>query len=318
MTEALDIERPLADLRSRLEALDKQIAADASSPAVDERAQVQADFDARAREIFGSLTRWQKVQVARIRSRPQTLDYVKALCAEFVELHGDRRFGDDPAIVGGLARLDGRPVVVVGHQRGHDTKECVTRNFGSPHPEGYRKALRLYRMAEKFGMPLVTFVDTPGAWTALPDEERGQAWALAENIGVMADLRVPIISVVIGEGGSGGALALSVADRLLMLEHAVYSVAPSEQVANILWKDARLANVAAEAVKLTAQDLYDMGIVDQVIPEPPAGAHSDVVAAGEAVRLAVLDSLHDLAYLDPDTLVAQRYDKYRRIGSLSS
>ena len=316
MTEALDFERPLVELRHRLEAVEKQIAAHETPELLAQRDRLREELDARTHEIYGRLSRWQKVQVARVRARPQTLDYLKALFADFVELHGDRRFGDDPAVVGGPARLDGRVVMVVGHQRGHDTRESVNRNFGSPHPEGYRKALRLFRTAEKYRTPLITFVDTPGAWTALPDEERGQAWALAENIGVMADLRTPIVSLVIGEGGSGGALALSVADRLLMLEHAVYSVAPSEQVANILWKDPKLAPLAAEAVKLTAQDLLDLGIVDRVIPEPPGGAHSDYLASAEAVRSVLQNELDRLDGRDLDELLAERYEKYRRIGAV--
>ncbi len=316
MVDALEFERPLADLRRRLEALDKQTAAGESDELRDQRAQIKEELDAKAREIFGQLTRWQKVQVARIRTRPQTLDYVKALCTDFVELHGDRHFGDDPAIVGGPARLDGRVVMVVGHQRGHDTKESVTRNFGSPHPEGYRKALRLYRTAEKYRMPLITFVDTPGAWTALPDEERGQAWALADNIGAMADLRTPIVTVVIGEGGSGGALALSVADRLLMLEHSVYSVSVPEQFANIVWKDPKLAPLAAEAAKLTAQDALELGVIDRIVPEPPGGAHSDYLAAAETLRAALEQELERLDGRDPDELVADRYEKYRRMGAL--
>src|SRR5919202_1726498 len=278
MTESLDFERPLVDLRRRLEALEKQLAEHETPELLVQRDRLREELDVRTHEIYGRLSRWQKVQVARVRARPQTLDYVKALFVDFVELHGDRRFGDDPAVVGGPARFDGRVVMVVGHQRGHDTRESVNRNFGSPHPEGYRKALRLYRLAEKYQMPLITFVDTPGAYTALPDEERGQAWALAENIGVMADLRTPIISLVIGEGGSGGALALSVADRLLMLEHAVYSVSTPEAFANIVWKDPKLAPLAAEAARLTAQDALELGVIDRILPEPPGGAHSDYLA----------------------------------------
>lgn len=316
MADSLDFERPVVELRRRLEALDKQLAAEDTEARREERERLQQELEATAHQVFSHLNRWQKVQLARLRQRPQTLDYVKALFADFVELHGDRRFGDDAAIVGGPARLDDRVVMVVGHQRGHDTKEAVRRNFGQTYPEGYRKALRLYRLAEKYEMPLVTFVDTPGAWTALPAEERGQAWALAENIATMAELRTPIISIVIGEGGSGGALALSVADRLLMLEHAVYSVAPSEQVANILWKDPKLAPLAAEAVKLTAQDLRELGVADRIVPEPPAGAHSDYAAAAAAVRSALLEELDDLEGRTPEELLAERYEKYRRIGAI--
>jgi len=315
MSAALEFERPLAELRRRLELLDKQLAAEPTEEAAHERRQVAAELDQKARELYGQLNRWQKVLVARHLKRPQTLDYIKAICTDFVELHGDRRYGDDKAIVGGPARLDGRVVMVIGHQRGHETKECIERNFGSPHPEGYRKALRLFAQAEKFGMPLITFLDTPGAAPGLEDEQRGQAWALAENIAALCELRIPVISTVIGEGGSGGALALGVANRLLMLEHAVFSVATPDAAAAILWRDSKFAPQAAEALKLTAQDLYDLGIIDRIVPEPPGGAHSDYAAAAAFLRQALLDELALLDGLPPNRLVAERYEKYRRIGT---
>jgi acetyl-CoA carboxylase carboxyl transferase subunit alpha len=314
---ALDFEKPLADLRKRLEQLDKQLAAHPSDEAQNERERAAAELRERTEEVYRSLTPWQKVQVARLAQRPQTLDYAKAVFADFVELHGDRLYGDDGAIVGGPARLDGQVVMLVGHQRGRGTKESVERNFGNPHPEGYRKALRLFRHAEKFGMPVVTLLDTAGASPGLEDEERGQGWALAENIAAMAELRVPIVSTVIGQGGSGGALAIGVADRILMLEHAVYSVAAPEAAANILYKDPKLAHEAAAVLKLTAGDLLRLGIVDRVVAEPPGGAHSDPTAAAELLGAALREELAALTERPVDELVERRYEKYRRIGAYS-
>ncbi|HNP70552.1 MAG TPA: acetyl-CoA carboxylase carboxyltransferase subunit alpha [Kouleothrix sp.] len=260
------------------------------------------------------LTPWDKVQLARHPHRPHTLDYVRGICEDFVELHGDRRFGDDQAIVGGLARFDGRTVMVVGHQKGRDARENVKRNFGMPRPEGYRKALRLFEHAEKFGFPVLCFIDTPAADPGTQSEERGQGRAIAENLLAMAGLRVPILATVIGEGGSGGALAIGVADRLLMLEHSVYSVAAPEASAAILWRDASKAPDAAKAMKITAQDLLELRIIDTVIPEPEGGAHTDTGAAVGAVGDALREQLAALALLSLDALLAQRYAKYRAIG----
>ncbi len=264
---------------------------------------------------------WQRVLRARDPERPYTLDYLQILCEDFLEFHGDRRFGDDPAIVAGLARFRGRSVVVIGHQKGRDLKENVRRNFGMPHPEGYRKALRLFRYAERFGFPVLTFIDTPGASPDMAAEERGQAEAIAENLWAMLELRAPIVAAVIGEGGSGGALALSVADRILMLENAIYSVASPEASASILWRDAARAPYAAAAMRITAEDLAALGIVDEVIPEPPEGAHTDPEGAARRLGEALERHLADLEARyrgdggwDWARLLADRRRKYRRIG----
>lgn len=260
------------------------------------------------------LTPWDRVQLARHPQRPHTLDYIAALCEDFTELHGDRRFGDDAAIVGGLATFAERTVMVVGHQKGSDTRENVKRNFGMPHPEGYRKAQRLMRQAEKFGIPLLCFVDTPAADPKKESEERGQANAIAESILVMTNLRVPIIATVIGEGGSGGALALSVADRILMQENTIYSVASPEATASILWRDSAKAPDAARALKLTAQDLHQMRIIDEVIPEPAGGAHKSPQDAITMLGVRIRAHLDLITRLDIPSLLKQRYQKYRMIG----
>jgi acetyl-CoA carboxylase carboxyl transferase subunit alpha len=314
---ALEFERPLADLRRRLEALDKQIATHPNDDATRERADAAAELEEKTREVYGALGRWEKVQVARHPQRPQTLDYAKTVFGEFVEFHGDRLFGDDKAIVGGPARLDGRVVMLVGHHHGHDTKERVERNFAEAHPEGYRKALRLFRQAEKFGMPVVTLVDTPGASPGLEDEQRGQAWAIAANLAALAELRVPVVCVIIGEGGSGGALALAIADRLLMLEHAIFSPSSPEAAASMLWRDSKHAPQAAEALRLTAQDLYALQLIDRIVPEPVGGAHADATAAAETLREVLIEELDRLDGRPVDRLLAERYEKYRRIGTFT-
>jgi acetyl-CoA carboxylase carboxyl transferase subunit alpha len=264
--------------------------------------------------MTAALTPWDQVQIARHPQRPHTLDYVRGLCETFIELHGDRRFGDDAAIVGGPATFDGRTVMIVGHQKGTDTRENVQRNFGMARPEGYRKALRLFRQAEKFGFPVICFIDTPGASPDRESEERGQANAIAESILALASLRTPILACVIGEGGSGGALAIGVADRLLMLEHAVYSVASPEASAAILWRDSGKAPDAARAMRITAHDLYELGIVDAVITEPEGGGHTDAPATIAAVGAALRRHLGDVLQLDIPWLLAGRYNKYRAIG----
>jgi acetyl-CoA carboxylase carboxyl transferase subunit alpha len=261
-----------------------------------------------------TLSPWDRVQLARHGQRPHTLDYILGLCEDFIELHGDRRFGDDAAIVGGVASFDGHTVVVIGHQKGKDTRENVKRNFGMSHPEGYRKAQRLMRHAEKFGFPLLTFIDTPAADPRKEAEERGQANAIAECIQLMTNLKTPIISTNIGEGGSGGALALGVSDRILMQENAIYTVAPPEAAASILWRDAGKAPEAARALKLTAQDLYELQIIDEIVPEPEGGAHIDGLAAVQLLGVRLRDHLAQLLALDMPTLLKKRYGKYRVIG----
>jgi acetyl-CoA carboxylase carboxyl transferase subunit alpha len=268
-----------------------------------------------------SLTAWQRVQIARHPQRPYTLDYIGAIFEEHVELHGDRLFADDPALVAGPARLGGRPVMVIGHQKGRDAKENAHRRFGMPRPEGYRKALRLMKQAEKFGLPIITLVDTPGADPTLPSEERGQAMAIATNLLEMARLRTPVITAIIGEGGSGGALAIAMADRVLMFENAVYSVVSPEGCASILWNDAGLVAEAATAMKITAEDVWRFGIADQIVPEPTGGAHADPVAAAASLGAAFRATLQELdrlygcgEALDADRLLRDRFSKYRQIG----
>jgi acetyl-CoA carboxylase carboxyl transferase subunit alpha len=263
-------------------------------------------------------TAWDRVQLARHPQRPYTLDYLQLAFVDFLELHGDRLFGDDAAIVGGLATLGSRTVMVIGHQKGRDTKENVLRRFGMARPEGYRKALRLMRHAEKFGIPVVTLIDIPGADPSLVAEERGQAFSIAENLVAMAQLRVPLVSVIIGEGGSGGALALALADRVLMLENAIYSVASPEAAASILWKDGGRGAEAAEAMKITASDLLQFGIIDGIIPEPAGGAHTDYAAAANALQAALMRQLHELDALPLDALVEQRAGRYRAMGVFHS
>lgn len=260
------------------------------------------------------LTPWDIVQIARHPQRPRTLDYIRGLCEDFVELRGDRRFADDRALLGGVARFNGRTVVVLGHQKGSNTKENITHNFGSPRPEGYRKALRLMQHAEKFGFPVLAFIDTPGADPSMASEERGIGEAIAENLVTMARLTVPIIATVIGEGGSGGALAIGVADRLLMLQYAIYSVASPEASAAILWRDASKAPDAARAMKITAPDLQALGIIDAIVPEVDGGAHLDAAATIETVRAAIAQHLDDVSALPVEQMLEQRYAKYRSIG----
>jgi acetyl-CoA carboxylase carboxyl transferase subunit alpha len=271
-------------------------------------------MEAAAQSDHQELTPWDRVQLARHPQRPHSLDYIFALCEDFVELHGDRRFGDDAAVVGGPATFGGRTVMLIGHQKGSDTRENVRRNFGMAHPEGYRKAIRLMRHAEKFGLPLICLVDTPGAAPNKESEERGQANAIAESILAMTNLRTPIVATVIGEGGSGGALAISVADRLLMQENAVCSVASPEAAASILWRDAARAPEAAKALKLTAQDLYELDIIDEIVPEPAGGAHNDSQAAITNLGERLQAHLDELCALDMATLLRRRYQKYRVIG----
>ena len=312
----LEFEKPLAELQQQIEHL-RQLATDRQLDVDREIAPLERKLQQLRREIFGNLTPMQRVQVARHPRRPYMLDYLDSCFTEFLELKGDRLFRDDPAIIGGWARLSGRPVMVIGQQKGRDTKENLRRNFGMPHPEGYRKALRLMRMAERFGAPVVTLIDTPGAYPGLGAEERGQAEAIARNLLEMARLRTALVAVIIGEGGSGGALALGLADRVLMLENAVYSVISPEGCAAILWKDATQKERAAEALKLTAPDLLRLKVIDEVVPEPPGGAHADPGEAAAALRAALDKALRALEKVPPDKLIRQRAEKYRRIGQFT-
>ncbi len=304
----------LAELRNHVEELRtkaRERGIDVSAELGPLEAQLAAAHD----EAMARLSRFDRVKLARNQDRPFSLDYIQGTGTDFFELRGDRVFRDDPAVVGGWLKLDGRPVMVIGHQKGREMKENLRRNFGSPHPEGYRKAKRLMRLAEKFGRPVVTFIDTQGAYPGIGAEERGQAEAIARNLAVMAGLRVPIVSGVIGEGGSGGALGIGVADRVLMMENAIYSVISPEGCAAILWRSREHSDKAAEALKLTARDLQDLGVVDQIIPEPRGGAHTDPEAAVEAMGAAIRRHLRELAKLEPDDLVESRRDKYYAIGA---
>lgn len=278
---------------------------------------LEVDIERRLGEIYSSLTPWQITQVARDRDRPYTLDYAKWTFSDFVELHGDRTFGDDRAILGGPATLGGRTVMLVGHQKGRDTRSNVEHNFGMPNPEGYRKAIRLFRQAERLHLPIVTLIDTPGANPSLPAEERGQAQAIAESIATMLSVRTPSVAVVTGEGGSGGALAIAVADRLLMLEHSIFTVASPEAAASILWKDSGQAPAAAASMKITARDLKELNLIDGIIPEPLGGAQRDHATSGKNVRDCIQEQLDELCKLDMDELVRQRHEKYRRMGGFT-
>jgi acetyl-CoA carboxylase carboxyl transferase subunit alpha len=313
-TTYLDFEKPLAETDKRLDTLRRLAARSPQEQA--ELATLEEQCRRQENEIYGALSPWQRVQLSRHTDRPYTLDYVEHLCSEFVELHGDRNFGDDPAIVGGLARFRGRPVVIVGHQRGRTVAEKVRRNFGMPRPEGYRKALRLFHLAERFRRPVLTFIDTQGAYPGIDAEERGQAEAIARNIREMAGLRTPIIVTVIGEGGSGGALALGVGDCVLMQENACYSVITPEGCAAILYGERTPERVAwaAEALKVTARDLLALRVIDAVVPEPPGGAHRYAEAAMALVGEAIARHLEELVTLPPDELRARRYAKFRRMG----
>jgi acetyl-CoA carboxylase carboxyl transferase subunit alpha len=315
-TSALEFEKPLVEVEKQIEEL-RKMAAEREISVDAEIAPLEKKLGELRQSIYANLTPIQRVQVARSPRRPFTLDYIRLAFTDWIELHGDRAYRDDPAIVGGWARIDGETIMVIGQQRGRDTKENLHRNFGMPHPEGYRKALRLMKLAEKFHVPVVTCIDTPGAWAGLGAEERGQSEAIARNLLEMSQLTVPIIATVIGEGGSGGALALGVADRVLMLQNAVYSVITVEGCAAILWKDGKspeMREKAASALKITAQDLLELRIIDEIIPEPPGGAHADQEVTAAAVGEALLRNLDELRRLKPDKLVRRRREKYLRMG----
>jgi acetyl-CoA carboxylase carboxyl transferase subunit alpha len=315
MANEAQFDGPIHRVKRRLE----ELKSFADSPARDREVEkLEEKLQKLSREIYENLTPWQKTLVARHPNRPFTLDYVRVLIRDFVEWHGDRAFADDPAIIAGFGFLGKRSVAVIGHQKGRDTKEKIRRNFGMPRPEGYRKALRVMKLAEKFGKPVLTFIDTPGAFPGLESEERGVAEAIARNLLEMSALRTPIVTSVIGEGGSGGALGIGIADVILMLEHSVYSVISPEGCAAILWKDQARAKEAAEAMRLTAADCMALGVIDEVLPEPPGGAHADPVTTIDTVGRAIDERLERLALLPVETLLEARYAKFRAMGAWES
>jgi len=309
----LEFERPIVDLEETIQGL-RDLAERGGIDVDAQVAQLEAKASALRKEVFAELSPYQRTQISRHQQRPYTLDYLEEIFTDFQEFHGDRNYMDDQAIVGGPARFGGRPVMVIGHQKGRATRENVVRNFGMPRPEGYRKALRLMSMAERFSMPIITLIDTPGAYPGIGAEERGQAEAIAKNILVMSRLKVPIISVIIGEGGSGGALAIAVANRVLMLENAIYSVISPEACASILWRDSTKGPVASEALKYTAPDCLRLKAIDEIIPEPLGGAHRGRAAMMESVREVLERHLGELVPLGPDELRQDRYDRFRSLG----
>jgi len=309
----MDFEKPIVELEKKIDEL-KNFISDKKIDISSEVRRLEEKLQHLKKDTYGNLTAWQKVQLARHPQRPYTLDYINMIMSDFIELHGDRAFADDKAIVCGLAKFENRKVALIGHQKGRDTKENLKRNFGCAHPEGYRKALRIMRLAEEFGLPIVIFIDTPGAYPGIGAEERGQSQAIALNLREMARINVPIIAVVIGEGGSGGALGIGIADRVCVLENAYYSVISPEGCAAILWKDGAKAPEAAEVLKLTAQDLLKRGIIDEIIPEPLGGAHRDPQKMAEFLKASIKKNLNELNTLDKDELLKSRYRKFRNMG----
>lgn len=310
--QALDFEKPLIDLERKIDELD--ILSHDNEDFKVELDRLKKKADKLRTEIFSNLTSWHRAKLSRHPNRPYTMDYINLIFEDFIELHGDRCFRDDPAVVGGLATLDGETVVIIGHQKGRDTKEKIFRNFGMPNPEGYRKALRLMEMAETFNKPIITFIDTPGAYPGIGAEERGQGEAIARNLREMSILRVPIICTVIGEGGSGGALAIGVGDIVQMLENSIYSVISPEGCAAILWKSGDKTSEAADALKITARDLLELKVIDKIVPEPPGGAHRDFSAAAKELKSSLLDAIKALKGVDCELLIERRYEKFRRLG----
>jgi len=309
----LDFEQPIAELEAKIEEL-RFVGDDSEININEEVARLRSKSESLTKSIFAKLSAWQIAQVARHPMRPYTLDYFELIAPDFQELHGDRMYADDPAIVGGIGRIDGRSVMLIGHQKGRDTKERVRRNYGMPKPEGYRKAQRLMRMAEKFGLPVVTFIDTPGAYPGVGAEERGQSEAIAYSLYLMAGLKTPIISVVIGEGGSGGALAIGVGDRLMMLQYSIYSVISPEGCASILWKSAEKAQDAAEAMRITAESLSEFGLVDEVLVEPLGGAHRNPRDTADVIRNALIKNLEELDNIPTDQLLEERQQRLASFG----
>ncbi|MFO1444009.1 acetyl-CoA carboxylase carboxyl transferase subunit alpha [Bacillus sp. Bva_UNVM-123] len=317
MVGELEFERPVIELRKKIAEL-KEFTKSADVDLSSEIDKLEARLEKLEKDIYDNMKPWDRVQVARHPGRPTTLDYIQFLFEDFFECHGDRVFGDDEAIVGGIAKFKGLPVTVIGHQRGKDTKENIRRNFGMPHPEGYRKALRLMKQAEKFRRPIICFIDTKGAYPGKAAEERGQSEAIARNLFEMASLKVPVICIVIGEGGSGGALALGVGNHIHMLENSTYSVISPEGAASILWRDASLAKKAAESMRITAPDLKELGIIDEIIPEVKGGAHKDMKRQAEEIEIILYKSLKELKALSEAQLINHRYEKYKAIGKVSN
>lgn len=309
----LEFEQPIAELEAKIEEL-RFVQDDSAVDISEEIARLQKKSQTLTKDIYAKLSPWQVAQVARHAQRPYTLDYIRLLCTDFQELHGDRAYADDPSIVGGLARFNGQPLVVIGHQKGRDTKEKIYRNFGMPMPEGYRKARRMMRLAEKFGVPVLTFVDTPGAYPGVGAEERGQSEAIGHNLYVMAELKVPIVATIIGEGGSGGALAIAVGDVVQMMQYSTYSVISPEGCASILWKSAEMAPQAAETLGITATRLKALGLIDRIINEPVGGAHRDYTAAAQNLKKALQDALRQLSDKSPAELVASRFARLMSYG----
>jgi acetyl-CoA carboxylase carboxyl transferase subunit alpha len=309
----LDFEKPLYELEEKINQI-RELAKEENVDVSEQLSQLESRAEQLRKEIFGNLNPSQQLQLARHPRRPSTLDYIQAITDDWFEMHGDRGGYDDPALVGGVARLDGQPVVIMGHQKGRDTKDNVARNFGMPAPNGYRKALRLMEHAEQFGMPIITFIDTPGAWAGVDAEKLGQGEAIAYNLRQMFSIEVPIICTVIGEGGSGGALGIGVGDRVLMLEHAVYTVATPEACAAILWKDAKKSDKAAIALKITSKDLKELGIIDDIVPEPSGAAHSNPLNASALLKQSILDHLKTLLQMTPHQRRELRYQKFRQMG----
>ena len=316
MTQYMDFEKPLAEIEGKAEELRALARANAEMDVTEEAQALDAKARSMLEDLYKSLTPWRKCQVARHPERPHCKDYIDALFEEYTPLAGDRNFADDHAVMGGLARLEDRPVMVIGHEKGNDTKSRIERNFGMARPEGYRKAIRLMDLANRFGLPVITLVDTPGAFPGKGAEERGQSEAIARSTEKCLQIGVPLVSVVIGEGGSGGAVAFATANRVAMLEHSVYSVISPEGCASILWKDAEKMREAAEALRLTAQDLKQLGVVDRIIPEPLGGAHRDAKAAIQSVGRAIADMIDELSDKDPASLVADRRSKFLGLGSV--
>ncbi|UCZ52262.1 acetyl-CoA carboxylase carboxyl transferase subunit alpha [Bacillus shivajii] len=316
MAEQLPFEKPIVELKNKISEL-KSFTAEKEIDLSGEIDKLEKRLEQLESDIYGNLNPWERVQIARHSQRPTTLDYIQRLFTDFLEFHGDRSHGDDEAIVGGIAKFDGKPITIIGHQRGKDTKENIRRNFGMPHPEGYRKALRLMKQADKFQRPVICFIDTKGAFPGKAAEERGQSEAIARNLIEMAALRVPVICVVIGEGGSGGALALGVGDRIYMLENSTYSVITPEGAASILWKDASLAKKAAESMKITAPELKELNLIDGIVPEVRGGAHRDVDTQAEEIRNILTEALSELQNKDKEQLVNERYEKFHKIGEFT-